>query len=151
MARMYSHKKGKSRSTKPSKARTRGWVRYTPREVKMLVTKLAKEGLQTSQIGVHLRDIYGIPDVKKLAKKSITQIMDEKNLAPELPEDMMALVKRSIVIRAHMQDNPKDLTAKRGLQNTEAKIRRVVKYYKNSKRLPADWKYDPERIKLLID
>lgn len=151
MARMYSHKKGKSRSTKPSKKRNPGWVRYTGREVKKLITKLAKEGFTPSQIGVHLRDRYGIPDVKLIAKRSVTQILEENDLYPELPEDLMALIKKNIMIRAHLDENKKDLTAKRGLQLTESKIRRLVKYYKKTNRLAADWKYDPERIKLLID
>ncbi len=151
MARMYSHKKGKSRSTKPSKLRNPGWVRYTTRVVKKLVTKLAKEGLTASEIGIHLRDIYGIPNVKIITKASISKILKENDLTPELPEDLMALIRKNIMIRAHLEENKKDLTAKRGLQLTEAKIRRLVKYYKKSSKLAADWKYDPERIRLLID
>ncbi len=151
MARMYSHKKGKSRSTRPSKTRNPGWVRYTAREVKKLITKLAKEGLTPSQIGVHLRDTYGVPDVKLVAKLSVTQILEENDLRSELPEDLMALIKKNAHIRAHLDENKKDLSAKRGLQLTESKTRRLVKYYHKTKRLPADWKYDPERIKLLIE
>ncbi|RLJ09834.1 MAG: 30S ribosomal protein S15, partial [Candidatus Aenigmatarchaeota archaeon] len=30
------------------------------------------------------------------------------------------------------------------------KIRRLVKYYKRKKVLPPDWKYDPERAKLIV-
>lgn len=151
MARMYSHKKGKSRSTKPSKIRHPGWVRYPGREVKKLITKLAKEGLTSSQIGIHLRDKYGIPDVKLVAKLTVTQILEENDLRPELPEDLMALIKKNTHIRAHLDENKKDLSAKRGLQLTESKIRRLVKYYQKTKRLPADWKFDPERIKMLTE
>ena len=41
-------------------------------------------------------------------------------------------------------------TAKRGLHLTESKIRRLVKYYKKTNKLPAAWKYDREQAKLLI-
>lgn len=148
---MYSHKKGRSRSTKPSKIRNPGWVRYTGREVKKLVTKLAKDGFTPSQIGVNLRDTYGIPDVKLVAKRSVTQILEENDLRPELPEDLMALIKKNTNVRAHLDENKKDIPAKRGLQLTESKIRRLVKYYQKTKRLPADWKYDAERIRMLIE
>ena len=150
MARMYSHRKGKSGSTRPSKTRSHTWIRYTGRVVKKLVVKLRKEGLSTSQIGIHLRDIYGIPDVRLVTKASISAILKENELSPELPEDLMALIKRNIKLRSHMGTNRMDQTAKRGLQLTDSKIRRLVKYYKKSSRLAIDWKYDPERIRLLI-
>ena len=116
-----------------------------------MIVKLAKEGETPSQIGIFLRDTYGIPDVKYLVKKSVLQIMRERNLAPELPEDLTSLIKRSIMIRKHMEKNRKDMTAKRGLELTESKIRRLVKYYKRTKKLPADWTYSPDSIKLLVE
>jgi small subunit ribosomal protein S15 len=78
-------------------------------------------------------------------------VLKDHNLLKEIPEDLMDLIKRSIVIKTHRDKNHKDMTAKRGFQLTESKIRRLIKYYKASGRLSIDWKYDPERIKLLID
>lgn len=147
---MHSRDRGKSGSTKPVKKTVPSWTRYKTKEVELLIIKFAKEGKTPSQIGLTLRDVYGIPDVKTLTKKRITQILKEKKHLQEIPEDLMALIKKSVLIRQHREDNHKDMTAKRGLQLTEAKIRRLVKYYKRSAKIDIDWKYDPERVKLFV-
>lgn len=150
MARMHSRVKGKSGSTKPVQKTKPVWVRYKPTEVEFIVVKLVKEGKTPSQVGITLRDIYGIPDVKTMLGKSVTQLMKEKKLLPELPEDLMALIRKSIMIRKHREQNHKDNTSLRGLQLTESKIKRMVKYYKKSGKIKEGWKYDPEKIKLVI-
>jgi len=151
MARMHSRKRGKSGSTRPAQPSKPSWLGRKPKEVEMLVVKYAKEGKTTSQIGLCLRDEYGVPSVKLVTGKSIKQILDSKKLLPELPEDMMALLRKAVLIRKHLAENKKDMPGKRGLQLTESKIFRLAKYYKRTNVLPAAWKYDPERIKLLIE
>ena len=150
MARMHSGAKGKAGSKKPAHKTKPVWVRYKPKEIEMLVVKLAKEGKTPSQIGLIMRDLYGIPDIKFIVGKSITQMMKEKELLPQLPEDLTALMKKSIMLRKHLEINKKDETAYRGLQLTESKIKRLVKYYKRAGKIEEGWKYDPEKIKLLI-
>ena len=150
MARMYSGRKGKASSTKPSKATKLSWIRYKSNEIELLIGKMAKEGKTSSQIGLFLRDVYGIPDIKQVSGKSITAILKEKNLLSKIPEDLMALIKRSITLRKHLESNKHDVPAKRGLELTESKIRKLVKYYKKTKKLEKDWKYDPDKIKILI-
>lgn len=150
MARMYSGSRGKSGSNKPLKDVTPTWIRYKPKEVELLVMKLAKEKHSTSEIGIILRDIYGIPRTKPLTKKSISQILGEKNLLPDIPDDLMNLMKKNIKLRKHLEANHVDQVATRGLHLTDSKIMRLVKYYKKTKRLPLDWKYDPEKVRLLI-
>ena len=151
MARMHSRAKGKSSSKKPLDTTKPLWVRYREKEVEMLIAKLAKEDLSSSEIGIILRDSYGIPNIKQVTGKKIQQILKEKNLLKEVPEDLKALIKRALMIRKHMENNKQDMTAKRGLQLTESKINRLVKYYKANKKLPADWKYDPETAKMFIE
>jgi small subunit ribosomal protein S15 len=151
MARMYSRRRGKSGSKKPLEKTKQSWLRYKPKEAEMLIMKLAKEGKTASQIGLTLRDSYGVPDVKLLTGKTITKIMVEKKLAPKIPEDLMALIKKSIKIRKHREENKQDKTSLRGLQLTESKIKRLVKYYKQEKKLPVDWKYDVKSIKLFVE
>jgi len=147
---MYSRNKGRSGSTKPVKKTVPTWARKSS-EVELLVAKLAKEGKSPSQIGLILRDVYGVPTTKLITNKRVTQILKEKNLLKEIPEDMLALITKAIEIRKHLESNHKDQPAKRGLQLTESKIRRLAKYYKTNKKIAADWKYDPERIKLFVD
>lgn len=150
MARIYSRGKGKAGSTKPSKTSKHTWITYGPKEIEMLIVKLAKEKTP-SQIGLFLRDSYGIPDVKAVIGKSVTEVLKEKNVLPEVPEDLMALMRTTVKIRKHLEDNKHDMTAKRGLIIAESKIKRLVKYYKREKRLPVDWKYDPAKVRLVLE
>ena len=142
---MHSRKHGKSGSTKPLKKSLPVWLRYKPKEAELLIAKLAKEGKNTSEIGIILRDTYGIPDLKLLFKKKLSKILTEKGETSELPDDLLALIRRSVAIRKHMETNNKDQTAKRGLNLTESKIKRLTKYYKKSGKLASEWKYDPQR------
>jgi small subunit ribosomal protein S15 len=148
---MHSGARGKSRSTKPSRKVIPGWLKYKPKEVELLVIKYAKEGKLPSQIGIYLRDEYGIPDIKTIVKKSISQILKEKNLTKEVPEDLMALIRKAVLIRKHLVENKHDMTARRGLILTESKIKRLTKYYRRTGRLLLNWKYDPEKIRLVVE
>jgi len=85
----------------------------------MLIVKLAKEEKTASEIGIILRDVYGIPYVRQVTKKRITKILEEHKIQPKIPEDMMALIKRSILLRKHLERNHKDESAKRGLTLTD--------------------------------
>lgn len=151
MARMYSRSKGVSGSKKPSTKEVPTWTRYKPKEIEILIGKMAKEGKTASMIGITMRDTYGIPDVKKLTGKSISKILDEKKLLPEVPEDLRDLIRKAAMIRRHLDENKQDKTAFRGLQLTEAKIMRLVKYYKKTDKLPMDWKYDPRKASTYLE
>lgn len=151
MARMHSRKKGKSGSTKPVKKSIHTWIRYKPKEVELLIVKLGKEGKAPSQIGLILRDTYGIPDVKMITKKSISDILKAKKIEKAIPENLEVLIRRVIALQKHMEANRHDVVAKRGLMLTESKIRRLVKYYTRSGRLAPDWKYDSKRVSLLLE
>lgn len=147
---MYSRKKGKSRSTKPFKKGKTTWLRYSNKEIEMLVVKLAKAGKTQSEIGAILRDTYGIPDIKKLLNKKISKILKENTLLKDLPEDLTSLIRREIKISKHLEKNKKDMPSKRGLQLTESKIHRLIKYYKKTGRLPQAWVYDKDKARLLV-
>ncbi|MBW2963556.1 30S ribosomal protein S15 [Candidatus Woesearchaeota archaeon] len=151
MARKYSGAKGKSGSKKPVNKVTPSWINYKPKEIEKLVIKLAKAGKPASQIGMHLRDTYGVPSVKIATKKTISEILKENKLEKQIPEDLMALIKKSIYLRKHLEKNKKDMASKRGLELTDSKIRRLAKYYIRKGRLPEDWKFHPDRIKLSVE
>jgi small subunit ribosomal protein S15 len=150
MGRMHSRKKGQSESTRPAKLEVQPWFQLTAEQVEAKVIDLAKKGESMSKIGLILRDAYGVPLVKILCKKTISQILAENNLVPKLPEDIMFLARRAVKIRRHMEENKKDLEAKKGLQRTESKLRRLVKYYKNTGVIEQSFKYDPEEIKIFM-
>jgi len=142
--------KGKSHSTRPPRTGPPRWLRWSPEEVEALIIELAKKGYGPSMIGIILRDQYGIPLVKPILGKKITQVLEEHGLLPQIPEDLFNLMKRAVNLMRHLEEHPKDFHSKRGLMEIESKIRRLVKYYKRVGKLPPDWKYDPERAKLLV-
>ena len=150
MARLHSRKKGKSGSVRPPRLEKPVWIERSAEEVENLVIKLARKGFSKSMIGIMLRDSYGIPLVKVVTGKKIRQILNEHEIQVPLPEDLSNLVKKALNIRKHMEENHKDLEGKKGLQRTESKIYRLIKYYKKAKELPQTFKYDPEKIRTLV-
>lgn len=151
MGRMYSGAKGKSGSTRPSKRVQQSWVRYTEKEVELLIVKMAKDGKTASQIGMILRDTYGIPDIRAITNRRVTKILGDKKLLAQIPEDLMAMIRKTLKVRKHMDKNKQDMSAKRGMHLADSKIKRLVKYYKRIGKLPTDWKYDLESMKLYVE
>lgn len=148
MARMYSRARGVAGSKKPENPSVPSWNRLKDKEIETLVAKLAKEGKNAAQIGLILRDSYGVVNTKLITGKRIGEILAAKDLKPEIPDDLLALIRRSVDLRKHMDANHKDQTAVRGLLITESKMRRLVKYYKANNKLPLDWKFDAASIKI---
>jgi small subunit ribosomal protein S15 len=151
MARIHARKKGKSSSTRPFRSKQPDWVAIKPKEIERLVLKLDDDGLSTSMIGIKLRDQFGIPSVKLSTGKSILGILAEHKRDPKLPEDLRNLMKKAVNLGEHLLENPKDTHNKRALGLTEAKIRRLIRYYKGKGTLPEDWVYNIETAKLLVE
>ncbi len=151
MARLYSKRKGKHGSTRPSKRVPPSWMTHEPKVIEQLILKLAKSGHTTSQIGTILRDSYGVPDVKAILKKKVTQIITDNGLQPKIPEDLRALILRDIEIMKHLDTHTKDLPSRRGHTLTGNKIHRLTRYYKSVGKLPENWAYDKTKAKLLIE
>ena len=141
MARIHSHRHGKSHQTRPTSKRPPSWLTYSADEVSALTIKLAREGLSASQIGVRLRDEYGIPLVKPIIGKSIAQFLRENKLAPAIPEDLQNLLERARKVQAHLANFKSDRRNVRSLELIEAKIYRLTKHYKKAGLIPADFKY----------
>ncbi|MEE8359269.1 MAG: 30S ribosomal protein S15 [Candidatus Hydrothermarchaeales archaeon] len=150
MVATRSQRDGKFDSSKPYRVTPPEWVEYKPEEVESLVVKLAGRGHSASMIGMILRDQHGVPGTKLTSGKRINQILDDHEIGKELPEDMMVLITRAVNLSKHLEQNSKDMTAKRGMQLTESKIRKLAKYYRREKRIPSDWKYNLKTAKLLV-
>ena len=147
---MHSRKKGKSGSTRPARLEKPVWVELSAEEVENEVVKLARKGYSKSRIGVLLRDSHGIPLVRVVTGKSISQILEENGIESPLPEDLTDLIKKALNLRKHLETNHKDLESRKGLQRTESKIYRLINYYKKKKALAKDFKYDVEKIRTII-
>jgi len=147
---MHSRKRGKSGSRRPARLEKPPWVELSSEEVENEVVKLARRGHSKSMIGTIMRDSRGVPLVKVVTGKKVTQILEENEIEAPLPEDLANLVRKALSVRKHLETNHKDLEAKKGLNRTESKIYRLIKYYKKKKILPQDFKYDPEKIRTLV-
>jgi small subunit ribosomal protein S15 len=126
------------------------WIAYSNEEIEEFIVKFKREGKTASQIGVILRDQYGIPSVKEVTGEKITQILKRNGQAEDYPEDLMNLIRRAVNIRDHLEENPKDLHGKRGLTIIESRIRRLGRYYAANGQLPEGWRYDPTKAALLV-
>ena len=126
------------------------WIDMNAKEIEKIIIKLREQDKSSSEIGIILRDKYGIPNVKLVTGKKIVQILDENKMASKVPEDLQNLIQKAVGLKRHLDQNSKDLHNKRSLQITESKIRRLVKYYKKEGVLPEDWIYNLQTAEMLI-
>lgn len=141
MARTHAHTHGKSHSTRPATKDSPSWISQNINEITDIVLKLTKDGFSSSEIGMKLRDEYNIPLVKPIIGKTITKLLVENNLAPNIPEDLNQLVQKALGLQKHLKNHNSDHRNVRSLELIEAKIHRISKYYKEIKRIPLNWKY----------
>lgn len=149
MARLHTKKKGKAGSRK-----VRGggkWVELGKDEIEKIIMDLHKTGTAPSAIGHLLRDQHGIPDVRAvMGGKSVLQIIEGSTGKQDYPENLANLIKKAVSTRTHLLKHKSDVHNRTKLHSTEAKIRRLGKYYARTGKLPSDWTYDPTKAALLF-
>ena len=150
MARMHTRRRGSSGSKRPLISENPSWVPIDEAEITDLIVKYAKDGVGSAQIGLKLRDQYGVPNVKLATGKTVTQIMEENNVLSSIPEDLSNLMTKAISLNNHLKENSRDVANRRGLALVEAKIRRLERYYKANGTLPANWKYSLKTAELML-
>ncbi len=141
MGRLHTHRHGQSHSTRPITPTSPTWVKQNSQEIEELILKYAKDGLTTSEIGVKLRDQYAIPLVRLITKKSITEILEQRGIKPEMPEDLNNIVRKALGLQKHLKTHTSDRRNVRSLELLEAKVHRLSSYYKKIDRIPKTWKY----------
>jgi small subunit ribosomal protein S15 len=141
---MHTRRRGSSGSDRPVADDPPEWSDVDPDDIEARVVELADQGHDPSQIGLKLRDegVKGVPvpDVKAATGKKVTEILADNDAAPEIPEDLRNLMERAVRLRRHVEENGQDMQNKRAMQNTEAKIRRLVDYYRGDE-LDEDFVY----------
>eukprot|EP00048_Salpingoeca_helianthica_P014253 m.220835 g.220835 ORF g.220835 m.220835 type:complete len:154 (-) comp15659_c0_seq1:72-533(-) len=152
MGRMHTPGKGISRSSLPYVRNAPQWLKNTTtaEEVIEQIVKLAKKGLTPSKIGVILRDSRGVAQVRALTGNKILRILKAKGLAPELPEDLYSLIKKAVNVRKHLERNRKDTDSKFRLILIESRVHRLARYYKRTRVLPPNWKYESSTASTLV-
>ena len=130
------------------------WSDVDPDAIEERVVELAEEGHAPSEIGLRLRDsgVEGtpVPDVKLATGKKITEILEENDAEPELPEDLRNVMAKAVRLANHMDANPQDHQNKRALQNVESKVRRLVNYYRGDE-VPEDFTYTADYARELLE
>ena len=150
MGRMHSGGKGISKSSLPYKRTSPSWLKVTASQVEKNVCSFAKKGLNPSQIGVMLRDSHGVAQVKSVTGSKILRILKKNGLAPEIPEDLYMLIKKAVTVRKHLGRFKKDKDSKFRLILIESRIHRLARYYRLSRKLDANWKYESATASALV-
>ena len=154
MARMHTRRRGSSGSDHPAADEPPEWSEVDADAIEARVVELAEQGHDPSVIGLKLRDegVKGtpIPNVKLATGKKVTEILEDNDAAPEIPEDLRKLMERAVGLREHVDENGQDHQNKRALQNTESKIRRLVNYYRGDE-VDEDFKYSYTAAKELLE
>ncbi len=121
--------------TKHSQTEKPVWLKYTPEEVKAIITKLAEKGLTSEKIGLVLRDSYGIPKTK-LFKFKIGQVLKEKRayIDSAIKNLNLSLEKQ----KKHSEKHKQDQKTKRAVTITSAKIKKLKEYNKKKGHVSSD-------------
>jgi small subunit ribosomal protein S15 len=147
---MHARRRGTSGSVRPYRKEVPAWSNSDVREIEKVIREFRKQGRSASEIGLVLRDKYGVPDVKLVMGKRLGTILSEMGMEAKLPEDLANLIRKALGLRKHLADNKNDLHNKRQLQLTESKVRRLAKYYVRAGTLPQDWAYKAESAEILL-
>jgi small subunit ribosomal protein S15 len=142
MSRMHKEAHGSSGSSKPVEKSNPDWVDFEEDEIIEVILELREEGHDPAQIGLKLRDEYGVPSVKQATGKKVTEILEENDAAMDIPEDLQNLVEKAESIQEHLRENQSDEQAQRQLELTEAKIRKIANYHRENGDIPEDWEYE---------
>ena len=141
MGRMHTHNHGKSHSIRPIELKKPDWSKMESKESEELIIKYAKEGMTSALIGLKLRDQHAIPLVKPIIDKTISQVLKENELTPEIPEDLNNIVLKAVNLQKHLKENKSDSRNIRSLELVEAKVHRLSAHYKKKGIIPKKWKY----------
>jgi len=101
------------------------WVKIKEPELKKIILELS-ETYAPSQIGIILRDQYGIPTTKVFGKKLRAYL---KELGIERNEDLENAEKKVTGLKNHLKDNITDRSAKHKLQHAQSRLNIIKKYF----------------------
>ena len=150
MGRMHSKGKGISRRCLPYRKAPPSWVQISASDLTSQIIKMAKRGQTPSQIGVVLRDQYGIPQVKGVTGSKILRILKVAGSAATIPEDLYHLIKKAVNVRKHIEKFRADVDGKFRLILIESRIHRLARYYRKVKSLPPTWRYVSKKADTLL-
>src|SRR3989338_8360775 len=101
------------------------WVKIKEPELKEIIAELAKKH-SPSQIGIILRDQYGIPTTKVLGKKLKDYL---KELGIEINENLENAKKKVDRMKEYLKNNITDKKAKHSLQKAQSRLNITRRYF----------------------
>ncbi len=101
------------------------WVKMKEPELKKIILELS-ENHAPSQIGLILRDQYGIPTTKIFGKK-LKAYLEE--LGIKRNEDLENAEKKVTGLKEHLKENITDRSAKHKLQHAQSRLNIIKKYF----------------------
>ena len=107
------------------------WLKMKEDELKKIIAELAKK-YQPAQIGLILRDQYGIPTTRLYGKK-LCHYLKEAGL--EKNADLENAKRKFEKIKEHLKQNRTDKKAKHKLQKAQSRLNVLKRYFikKNKK------------------
>ena len=101
------------------------WIKMKEPELKKVILELS-ETYAPSQIGIVLRDQYGIPTTKVFGKKLKSYL---KELGIDRNEDLENATKKVDRLKEHLKENITDRSAKHKLQHAQSRLNITKKYF----------------------
>jgi small subunit ribosomal protein S15 len=101
------------------------WLKSNEDDMKKIIAELASKH-QPAEIGIILRDQYGIPTTKIYGKKLSHYL---KELGVECSTIELQNVEKKVEkIKEHMKNNKHDKKAKHKLQGSQSRVQRINRY-----------------------
>jgi len=119
-----------------------------PNEIREIIISLWKEGKTKSEIGRILKEKYGIKDVREIFGKRLSKVLEENGIKESIPEDLVALFRKINKLIRHVEENKHDICAKKSLEELELRVKSLIKYYIRKKKLPPNFSYSREIVKM---
>lgn len=140
MAKMHSSGRGRSESVKPYATTLPTWLDLPVDEIKNEVIRMGNKGISAPEIGMKLRDVYGVGKAKDVLGDDITRFLQKNGVMSTVPPDLQSLVLRANTLRSHLNVYRKDNSAKYRLILVSSRMYRLARYYKRMMRIPGNWK-----------
>jgi len=112
-------KKAKQKLDKPA------WLKLKEDELKKIIAELSKK-YPASQIGIILRDQYGVPTTRLYGKK-LKMYLEELGINSN--EDLQSAEKKVERLKEHLKDNITDRKAKHKLQKAQSHLNKTQRYF----------------------
>lgn len=101
------------------------WLKTSEEDVKKIIAELAGKH-QPAEIGIILRDQYGIPTTKIYGKKLSVYL---KELGIEVNEIQLQNVQKKVEnLKEHLKNHGQDKKAKHKIQRPQSRVQKMKKY-----------------------